>query len=280
MWFHLILTEVPSDAFHSTLKDLFEFFKGHLLHTMLVHTCPAHPQINTFHIQQFSHTPMGQAVYYVTNGIFPGVWQHMCSMTHIVFTTYSVNKCRARQRISRTRCARTITSNPQSLMNCWTDACPTEITTKTLLVGLPCLFKESLKFPLCHPPLFHFVTKFVLRSNCFYRDMNRSHFLLMNKILDQLIYYIIALFQHVSTTLELEFQNVVFSMKKNKVCVGFHKWPTNHHPLGSSNLCSRSRITVSSKSWMVLPFPRPFRLETEALDALGVTLLRVVTPTF
>ena len=169
MWFHLILTEVPSDAFHSTLKDLFEFFKGndftlqsHLLHTMLVHTCPAHPQINTFHIQQFSHTPMGQAVYDVTNGIFPGVWQHMCSMTHIVFTTYSVNKCRTRQRISRTRCARTITSNPQSLMNCWTDACPTEITTKTLLVGLPCLFKESLKFAYSVTP-----HCFILSQNLF-----------------------------------------------------------------------------------------------------------------
>lgn len=46
-----------------------------------------------------------------------------------------------------------------------------------------------------------------------------------------------------------------------------------------SNLCSRSRITVASKPWIVLPFPRPFRLETEALDALGVTLLRVI-PTF
>ena len=98
----------------------------------------------------------------------------------------------------------------------------------------------------------------------------------MDKIQNQLIYYIITVFQHVSTTLELEFQNVVFSMKKNKVChIGsFKNWPTNHHPLGRVHLCSRSRITVSSKSWMVLPFPRPFRLETKALDARKITLLQ------
>ena len=168
MWFHLILTEVPSDAFHSTLKDLFEFFKGndftlqsHLLHTMLVHTCPAHPQINTFHIQQFSHTPMGQAVYYVTNGIFPGVWQHVCSMTHIVFTTYSVNKCRTRQRISRTRCARTITSNPQSLMNCccW---CLSNRNHNKISAGRFTLPFKNQRNSLCVTPRY-----FILSQNLF-----------------------------------------------------------------------------------------------------------------
>ena len=46
------LSKLLADAFHSTLEDLFEFLEWdnfalppHLLHTMLVDTGPAHPNV-------------------------------------------------------------------------------------------------------------------------------------------------------------------------------------------------------------------------------------------